>query len=85
MNDIFMIIGFIVFLILFCVFWNKLMMIRYKKLKREYKKIDFGIYINNLSCLKLVGTGIDGNSDHEVDKAIKKIKLSNNVRIKLNE
>lgn len=61
------------------------MMKQYEKVKHEHKKINFGIYINNISCLKLVGTGIDGNSDHEVVNAIEKIKLPDNIRIKLNE
>lgn len=85
MKNYIIVIAFVILLFLFCIVWNRLMMNKYKKIQSQYKHIVFGTYIDSISCLKLVGSGIDENSDNEVAKAIRKIKLSDDVRIKINE
>jgi septation ring formation regulator EzrA len=63
-----------------------------RKAKRQKKEIDMkntlirDFYKQEINCmeeLKLVGTGNDGNSDFEFKQAVKKINMSNNIRIQL--
>lgn len=88
MNNNIIVIGFVIFLILYCVLWNKYIMHKLRQMKKLYNMVrdfQYGYYINSISQLPLSGNGNDGNSDYEVCKAIEKIDMPDDVRIKLNE
>ena len=84
-TDIIVVIGFIIALMFICKIFNLLMMAQYKKIKSNGLKLTYGCYMNNMKKLELAGAGGDENGDYEVSKAIKKIKLSDDVRIKIDE
>lgn len=86
-NDIRIVIGFCIALVVICKLWNLLMMKQYdkaKKLKRDTYKINYECY-DAIEKLNLVGIGIDENGDYNVTEAIKNIELPDSVRIKVNE
>ena len=87
MNNILLACGFVVFMFLFCFFWNRAMMKSYNNMEQQnrFKKFDFCTHINPISDLKLVGIENDGNSDYKVIDAIKKIQLPDELRIKKND
>lgn len=82
-NDIIIVIGFIIAVIAMCKVWNLYTMKQYKKSKENKLNITYGCHINNVERPQIVGVGSDGNGDYDVVKAIKKIELPDDVRIKL--
>lgn len=82
-NDIMVVIFFIIVMIVICKLWNFYMMKEYKKSRKNSLGITYGLYINGIGKPKLVGVGNDGNGDYDVAKAIKRIELPDEVRIKL--
>lgn len=84
-NDIIVVIGFVVILLVICNVWNLYAMKCYKKSKENRLSITYGFYVDSAEKLEIVGVGSDGNGDYDVAKAIKKIELPDDVRIKVNE
>lgn len=87
-EDIIIVICFVISFIVFCRVWNRWMMKKYERMKSEngdMKGIQYGSYIDNIKELELTGVGADGNSDYRVSEAIKKIKLPETVRMKIDE
>lgn len=84
-NDVIIVIGFVVVLIVICKVWNLYAMKQYGKSKENSLGLTYGFYINSAENLKIAGVGSDGNGDYDVAKAIKKIELPDDVRIKVNE
>lgn len=84
-NDIAVVIGFIVILIAICKMWNLYTMKQYKKLKENRLSLTYGFYVDNMTRLGIVGAGSDENGDYDVAQAIKKVELPDDVRIKVNE
>lgn len=82
-HDIIIVIGFIIAVIVVCKVWNLYTMKQYKKSKENRLSMTYGFYVNSVEKPQIVGVGSDGNGDYNVAKAIKKIELPDNVRIKL--
>ena len=82
MKDIIIVIGFIVFVFVVCKLWNMYAMEKYKDIQKRALKLVYGCYINSIGRVKLAGTGSDGNGDYDVSKAIKKIELPGDTRIR---
>lgn len=84
-NDIVVVIGFVVVLIAICRMWNLYTMKQYKKSKANSLNLTYGFYADNTKGLGIAGAGSDGNGDYDVAQAVKKIELPDDVRIKVNE
>lgn len=84
-NDIMIVIGFVVLLIVVCKMWNFYAMKQYEKKKETRLSLTYGFYTDNLEKLEIVGVGSDGNGDYDVVQAIKKAELPDDVRIKVDE
>lgn len=84
-NDIIVVIGFIVLLVVICKVWNLYTMKQYKKSKANRLSLTYGFYVDSSEKLGIVGVGGDENGDYDVAKAIEKIELTDDVRIKVNE
>ncbi len=82
-HDIIIVIGFIIAVIVICKVWNLYTMKQYNKSKENRSSITYGFYVNSMEKTQIVGIGSDGNGDYDVSKAIKKIELPDDVRIKL--
>ena len=82
MKDIIIVIGFIVFVFVVCKLWNMYAMEKYKDIQKRALKLVYGCYINSIGRVKLAGTGSDENGDYDVSKAIKKIELPGDARIR---
>lgn len=90
-NDVKTVVVFIVIVAVICIVWNHLMM-KFERIEKEDKisktkvsKLKFNSCISDNKKLELMGIKPDGNSDYEVEKAIKKVALEENARIKINE
>ena len=45
-------------------------------------ELTYGFYVDNLKFVEIEGTGNDENGDYDIAKAIKKIEMPDDVRIK---
>lgn len=84
--NIIIFLGFIITVYLICKIWNVFMMRQYNKSKSKSMIkfiIDYDNYIDGKNKLILAGTENDNNNDYEFIKAVKKINLSEDVRIKI--
>ena len=84
MNDMLMIVGFVLFLFVLCIIWNKIMMFQYEKKLRCQTKLSFEIDIQSVD-LTLVANKPDGNTDNKFSDAVQKIELPQDVRIEIYE
>lgn len=84
-NNIMIVIGFILVLIVICKIWNLYTMKQYLNSKKNKLSLTYGFYVNSTEKLKIVGVGSDENGDYDVAQAIKKIELPDNIRIRVNE
>jgi len=87
-KNIIIVICFIIIWALTCKAFNYVMMKKYKKNKKIENSViglSYGYYMDNIGKLRLAGAGGDGNGDYDVPKAIKKIELPDDVRIRVNE
>ena len=87
-NNIIIVICFIIIWTLICKAFNYMMMKQYKKnrkVKNNVIGLSYGYYMDNIGELRLAGAGGDGNGDYDVPKAIKKTELPDDVRIRVNE
>lgn len=84
-DDIIVVIGFVVVLAIICKVWNMYTMKQYEKSKENRLSLTYGFYVDSVGKLEIVGVGSDGNGDYDVAKAIKKIDLPDDIRIKVNE
>lgn len=85
LNDIIVVIGFIILVIVLCKSWNLYTTKRYLKSKEYRLNLTYGFYVDNMEKLEIVGVGDDKNGDYTVSQAIKKVDLTDDVRIKVNE
>lgn len=84
-NNVQIVVAYIVFIAIVCKVWNWYGMKQYKKNKESNFNHMYGAYINNINQIKPVGVGSDSNGDYDVAKAIEKIEIPANLRIKYNE
>lgn len=84
-KDIIIVFGFVIFIVILCKLWNLIAMKQYEKNKvvKNNKNIKYGTYINSFEKLELMGINDDGNSDFAFIQAVKKIDLSDDIRIKI--
>lgn len=82
-NDIVVVVGFVVLVMAMCKVWNMYAMKQYNKLREKKLSMTYGFYVNNMEKPQLAGVGNDGNGDYDVAKAIQKIDLPDDIRIKL--
>lgn len=81
-NDMIIVIGFIVILIGLCKGWNLYAMNQYKKQKDNRLNLVYSLNMNSENKIEIGGVGIDENGDFNVSQAIKKIEMLNDIRIK---
>mgnify|MGYP006967270966 CR=1 FL=1 len=82
MNEAITVIIFILIVVLMCKVWNWYSMKNYKKIEGNRLGLEYGFYMDTLKKTEIVGVGSDGNGDYEVSKAIKKIDMPSDVRIR---
>lgn len=81
-NEIVIVIGFIFTIAAMCKVWNLYAMKQYSESKEKKLGLTYGFYVDNLKFVEIEGTGNDENGDYDVTKAIKKIEMPDDVRIK---
>lgn len=84
-NDVMVVIGFVIVLLVICKIWNLYTMKQYEKSKENRRSFTYGVYVDSAEKLGIVGVGNDENGDYDVAQAIKKVDLPKDVRIKVNE
>ena len=81
-NEIVIVIGFIFTIAAMCKVWNLYAMKQYSESKEKKIGLTYGFYVDNLKFVEIEGTGKDENGDYDIAKAIKKIEMPDDVRIK---
>ena len=81
-NEIVIVIGFIFTIAAMCKVWNLYAMKQYSEYKEKKIGLTYGFYVDNLKFVEIEGTGNDENGDYDIAKAIKKIEMPDDVRIK---
>ncbi len=81
-NEIVIVIGFIFTIAAMCKVWNLYAMKQYSESKEKKLGLTYGFYVDNLKFVEIEGTGNDENGDYDIAKAIKKIEMPDDVRIK---
>lgn len=81
--EIIAVVCFVIIFAVACVVWNLIMMKQYEKMQDEKLNIEYSYYDNRKGSIELVGIDGDDNGDYDVSDAIKKIKLPDDVRIKI--
>ena len=81
-NEIMIVIGFILTVVAMCKVWNIYAMKQYKESKEERLGLTYGFYVDKMKFVEIEGTGNDENGDYDIAKAIKKIEMPDDVRIK---
>ena len=81
-NEIVIVIGFIFTVAAMCKVWNLYAMKQYSESKGKKLGLTYGFYVDNLKFVEIEGTGNDENGDYDIAKAIKKIEMPDDVRIK---
>lgn len=79
--EIIYIVVFIIMVYIACILWNKFVEKHYSTDKRI--DIKYSNYLDKLEVIKLQGIGNDENGDYEVARAIKKIKVPYNLKVKV--
>ena len=86
MNNIAVVAGFVLVVLIVCKIWGVFIVKKYEKELNSnsvLSKIVYGEFIDKFKDLELKGCGDDGNSDFEVKDAIEKTELPDEVRVKL--
>ena len=81
-NEIVIVIGFIFTIAAMCKVWNLYAMKQYSESKVKKIELTYGFYVDNLKFVEIEGTGNDEIGDYDIAKAIKKIEMPDDVRIK---
>ena len=81
-NEIVIVISFIFTIAAMCKVWNLYAMKQYGKAKADRLGLTYGFYVDNMQSFEIEGTGNDENGDFDIAKAIKKIEIPDDVRIK---
>lgn len=81
-NDVKVVIGFVILVILLCRAWSCFGIRQYKKNKESKLELKYNAFA---ITPQIMGTGNDENGDYKVSEAIENIEMSGNVRIKLYE
>lgn len=81
-NEIMIVIGFVITVVAMCKLWNLYAMKQYGKTKADRLGLTYGFYVDNMQSFEIEGTGNDENGDYDVGKAVKKIEMPDDVRIK---
>lgn len=84
-KDIIVAICFVVVVLVMCKLWSIVMMKQYEKMKAvniSRGNLKYETAFTNLDKLELLGVENDENSDSQFIQAVKKIELSEDVRIK---
>ena len=81
-DEIMIVIGFILTVVAMCKVWNLYAMKQYSESKEKTLGLTYGFYVDNMQFVEIEGTGNDENGDFDVAKAIKKIEMPDDVRIK---
>ena len=76
-NEIMIVIGFVITVVAMCKLWNLYAMKQYGKAKADRLGLTYGFYVDNMQSFEIEGTGND-----DVGKAVKKIEMPDDVRIK---
>ena len=76
-NEIMIVIGFVITVVAMCKLWNLYAMKQYGKAKADRLGLTYGFYVDNMQSFEIEGTGNDENG-----KAVKKIEMPDDVRIK---
>lgn len=84
-NNIIIVMGFILVIIAICKIWNLYTMKQYLNSKKNKLGLKYSFYAGSTKKLKIVGVGSDGNGDYDAAQAIKKIELPDDIRIRVNE
>lgn len=90
MSDVIVIVGYVIVVALLCIIWNKFMMRKYNFRSTQSSQVRNAIlYCNNhidqIKDLAIVGNGPDKNNDYKFIEAVRKISISNDTRIRLND
>lgn len=84
MENIIIVINFVVVLVELCRLWSLCIIKQYKKQNNNKLNLKYSLYLlNDKTKIELVGIGNDNNGDYDVSQAIKKIDMPNNRRIKI--
>lgn len=83
MENIIVVISFVVVLVELCRLWSLYIVKQYKKQNNNKLNLKYSLYLNDETKIELVGIGNDNNGDYDVSQAIKKIDMPNNRRIKI--
>lgn len=89
-KDVIVIVCYVVIVAFLCIIWNKFMMRQYN-LRNNQSSLVYnailrcGSNIDQIKDFAIAGNGPDQNNDYEFIEAVKKISISNDIRVRLND